>query len=482
MTLLDIKAILPLVVIATMTIILVLQLSIRRQHAVSLVLSLFGLLAALWSLRQSSAIAPYNLGSLLLIDSYALIFSGLIIAVAVLVCVMMYTYLLRRDEHREEIYPLILLATLGSIVLTMAGNFVTLILGLETLTIALYVMIGYLRSEHSSLEAGVKDLILAAASSAFLLFGMALIYAELGSMQFQVLALSLNANIDYRQLFVLAGTALVIVGAGFKLGVVPFHMWTPDVYQGAPAPVTAFIATVSKTAMVALLLRYMTQFGLTSNPTILFILGLIAVTSMIAGNILALMQSNLKRLLAYSSIAHLGYVLVAIIVGGSLATEATVFYMIAYSFTTLGAFGLIGYISNGEYEITDLDAYRGLFWRRPAVASVLSVMVLSLAGIPLTAGFIGKFYLLDTGVSAEYWTLVIVLVIASTIGLYYYLRVIAAMLATDESTAQAGSLEQITAVGTAVLTFITAVVIYLGILPAGLQAMIHRLIFDFFTV
>lgn len=482
MTLLDLKAILPLVILAIAAVVLVLQLSITRRHSISLFLSLIGLIAAFLSLKESMALAPYSLSSLVLVDSYALMFSGVIIAVAIVVCVMLYTYLSRREEHREEMYPLLLLATLGSVVLTMAGNFVTLILGLETLTISLYVMIGYMRNNLDSLEAAVKYLILAAASSAFLLFGMALIYAELGSMDFQVLALSLNTNMSYRELYLLIGSTFVIVGVGFKLGVVPFHMWTPDVYQGAPAPVTAFVATVSKTAVVALLLRYMTHFGLSSNRTIVIILGLIAVASMIAGNALALMQSNLKRLLAYSSIAHLGYILVAIIVGGALATEATVFYVLVYSFTTLGAFGLIGYVSDAENELTSIDAYRGLFWRRPGIALVLAVMILSLAGIPLTAGFIGKFYLLDAGVSGEYWTLVIILAVASTIGLFYYLRVIAAMLASGDSAVDGSSPVKMTALGTAVLTFITVVVIYLGIQPAGVLELIHRMIFEFFTV
>jgi NADH-quinone oxidoreductase subunit N len=311
---------------------------------------------------------------------------------------------------------------------------------------------------------------------------MGLIYAEVGSMAFPVLTMKMTAGTGQRELFILVGTALVIVGAGFKLGVVPFHMWTPDVYQGAPAPVTAYIATVSKTAMVALLLRYLTTLGYLEGGAIAYILALIAGASMLAGNLLAIMQSNLKRLLAYSSIAHLGYLLVAVIVGGRTATEAIIFYVIAYSFTTIGAFGLVGYVSGGDGEAATIDNYRGLFWRRPAIATVLTFMMLSLAGIPLTAGFIGKFVLLSTGASGNAWTLVIVLVVASTIGLYYYLRVIAAMLSTSSEQSKEATLQPVTGIGTAVLTVVTVVVIYLGVQPTAVMDVIHRMLSGLFPI
>ncbi len=479
MSMADLNAILPLIILAGATGLLVVQMSLRRSHVTALVITVVGLALSFRSLFMVHDDIPYSLNGLLIMDAYALLFSGLIMVVAAVVSLMVFSYLLRRREHREEMYILILIATIGSIVLTAANHFVTFILGLETLTIPLYVMIGYLRHEQLSLEAGIKYLILAATSSAFLLFGMGLIYAELGSMEFAVLAERMSVILPFKDLVVLAGTALVIVGAGFKLGVVPFHMWTPDVYQGAPAPVTAYIATVSKTAMAALLLRYVIELDLYTNSHVVLLLSAISIASMLVGNLLALLQSNLKRLLAYSSIAHLGYLLVAIISGGEAAVEATIFYMMAYSVTTLGAFGIIAFVSGADEELTVIETYRGLFWRRPALAVVFSVMLLSLAGIPLTAGFIGKFLLIGAGVGAAKWVLVLVLVLGSAIGLYYYLRVMAVMLSSKQQTSEAPLLQSPAVIGSLVLVFLTAAVIYLGISPGSVLSAIRDTLGDF---
>ena len=197
------------------------------------------------------------------------------------------------------------------------------------------------------------------------------------------------------------------MGIGFKLALVPFHMWTPDVYEGAPAPITAFVATVSKGAMFALLLRYFNQSGARNSTALLLVLTIVAIASMFAGNLLALLQNNVKRILAYSSIAHLGYLIVAFEAGGDMAGFAVAFYFVAYFATMLGAFGVVTMLSTPGNDLGDLESYRGLFWRRPMIASVFTVMLLSLAGIPLTAGFVGKFYIVAAGASVSLWLLVV---------------------------------------------------------------------------
>ena len=234
-----------------------------------------------------------------------------------------------------------------------------------------------------------------------------------------------------RHPLLLTGLALTLTGFGFKLGLVPFHLWTPDVYEGAPAPVTAFVATVSKGAMFALLLRYFHGPG--AKGTVFVALSVVAVASMLVGNLLALLQDNVKRILAYSSIAHMGYVLVAFLAGGALAEQAVMFYLAAYFVTTLGALGIVTAISGAERDADRLTDYSGLFWRSPATAGVMTAMMLSLAGIPLTAGFLGKFYVVAAGASATVWWLVIALVVTSVIGLYYYLRVVVIMYQVDAS-------------------------------------------------
>src|SRR6185369_14212496 len=237
-------------------------------------------------------------------------------------------------------------------------------------------------------------------------------------MEFGTVASLISAGQLSRELM-LPGIALIITGFGFKLALVPFHFWTPDVYQGAPAPIAAYVATVSKGAMFALLLRFIGTSAANAYTAVPAIFTIIAISSMFAGNILALLQNNVKRILAYSSIAHLGYILVAFLAGGQLGALAVTFYLVAYFVTILGAFGVVTVLSSGNRDAENLEDYRGLFWRRPALATVFTVMLLSLAGIPITAGFIGKFYILAAGASSAMWALVVMLVVTSAVGLFY---------------------------------------------------------------
>jgi NADH-quinone oxidoreductase subunit N len=241
------------------------------------------------------------------------------------------------------------------------------------------------------------------------------------------------------------------------------------VYEGAPAPVTAYIATVSKGAIFAVLLRYF-HGNIQQTPPIFLLFSIIAVASMIAGNLLALLQVNLKRILAYSSIAHLGYILIAFQAGGNLGAAAVTFYLAAYFVTTLGAFGVISILSNGEKEPATIESCRGLFWRRPALAVIFTAMLLSLAGIPLTAGFIAKFYVLAAGASAARWTLLLTLVIASSIGLYYYLRVVVALYGNMEKRAPEAPLALIPGL---LLVGLMILLIWLGVFPGSLLRLIR---------
>src|SRR5690349_19927466 len=297
----DVVALFPLILVAATAIIAMLSIAIRRSHLLTACLTLAGLAGAFLSVFLAAPLIPRHVMSLLLIDSYSLFYTGLIIASAIVVALLSYQYLASLDGYREEMYLLLLLATLGCVVLVASVHFVSFLLGLEILSVSLYAMVAYFKDREEAIEAGVKYLILAAASAAFLLFGMALIYADLGSMTFARLREPGSAHLE----LLLPGIAFSIIGIGFKLGVVPFHLWTPDVYQAAPAPVTAFVASTSKVAMVALLMRYL-PFSALHSPAVFDIFCVIAVASMCAGNLLALRQNNVKRILAYSSIAHFG--------------------------------------------------------------------------------------------------------------------------------------------------------------------------------
>ncbi len=301
-----------------------------------------------------------------------------------------------------------------------------------------------------------------------------MVYAELGTIEFDRMGRMLAGGRTSDALLV-CGLAMIITGVGFKLAVVPFHLWTPDVYEGAPAPVTAFIATVSKGAMFALLLRYFYRSGAATNHQILLIFTIIAVASMLAGNLLALLQNNIKRILAYSSIAHMGYLLVAFLASGDLATEAVTFYLVAYFITTLGAFGVVSALSTGDREAENIDDYHALFWRRPALAGTFTVMLLSLAGILVTAGFIGKFYIVAAGASSAICMLVIILVVSSVIGLFYYLRIVAVMYAPPEQDAIETGSRVSPAAGT-VLSALTILLVWFGIYPEPLLRVIRTVL------
>jgi NADH-quinone oxidoreductase subunit N len=310
--------------------------------------------------------------------------------------------------------------------LTISHHFISLFLGLEILSVSLYALIAYLRTRNNAVEAGMKYLVLAALSSAFLLFGMALIYMETGTMDFISIAQRLTAAAT--PLFV-TGMGMMVVAIGFKLALVPFHLWAADVYEGAPSPVTSFIATVSKIGVFALLLRFAQAVQLQENITVQYVFTALSIVSMIAGNLLALQQQNIKRLLAYSSIAHFGYLLVAFLPGNAAGVEAAAFYLLAYSIAILAAFSIITILSTREADADQPEFYQGLFWRNPVIAVVFTAVMLSLAGIPLTAGFMAKFMVLTSGVQQQLWVAVVVLVITSVFGLYYYLRVITLMFA-----------------------------------------------------
>ncbi len=469
----DLIALSPLILTALTAVVVMLVVSVRREHRLVAAVTLVGLALAGAAIPYAAEVGARQVTALLIVDSYTLFYAGLLLVVPFVVTLLAFHYLEQRNENREEFYVLLLVATLGAMVLVASSHFVSLFLGLEILGVGLYVLIAYLRAGRQSVEAGLKYLILAGTSSAFLIFGMALVYAQLGTMELSEMAHRL-VDTEGPGLMV-PGLALMLVGIGFKLAVVPFHMWTPDVYQGAPAPVTAFVATVSKGAMFALVLRYFTRLSPEDLGPIPVIFTLMAVASMLAGNLLALYSDNVKRILAYSSIAHLGYLLVAFLAGGKLGAEAVAFYLVAYFVTTLAAFGVVTVLSDDQREAELVQDYRGLFWRRPWLATLFTVALLSLAGIPLTAGFLGKFYVVAAGVDAARWGLVLVLVLGSAIGLFYYLRIVVAMLAPAEAAA-ATTTPRVLLTGGLVLAALGVSLVWLGVYPAPLVDLIAAVV------
>jgi len=459
--------VLPGMFLVSASLIAMISISIRRNHKLIFGVTTISLLGVFVYLIIYASNHRFTIEPLFIIDGFGTFITGLIVMSTLAVALLSYAYFEQREERKEEYYILLLLATLGSAMLVISKHFVSLFLGLEILSISLYSMVAYLRKRPRSDEAGLKYLILAAFSSAFLLFGMALVYTVTGSMDFTGIAQYMS-SVDELPVLMLTGLSLMIVGVGFKLGLVPFHMWTPDVYEGAPAPVTAFIATISKGGMIVLLVRFFTQINGYQYPVLMLSFTIIAMASMLIGNILALRQNNVKRILAYSSIAHMGYILVAFLAGGKLGVEAVSFYMVAYFLTNIGAFGVISILSDQDRDAELLEDYQGLFWRHPKIATVFTAMLLSLAGIPLTAGFVGKFYLIASGANSQLWWLVIVLAASSVIGLYYYIKIIAVMFDKAKTTDALSLRPRLYLINLITLFVLSALMIFYGIYPQGL--------------
>ncbi|EME1980934.1 NADH-quinone oxidoreductase subunit NuoN [Cronobacter sakazakii] len=419
-------ALLPLLIVGLTVVVVMLSIAWRRNHFLNATLSVVGLNAALLSLWFVGQAGAMDVTPLMRVDGYAMLYTGLVLLASLATCTFAYPWLQSYNDNKEEFYLLVLIAALGGILLANANHLASLFLGIELISLPLFGLVGYAFRQKRSLEAAIKYTILSAAASSFLLFGMALVYAQSGSLSFVTLGKSLADNMLSEPLL-LAGLGLMIVGLGFKLSLVPFHLWTPDVYQGAPAPVSTFLATASKIAIFGVVMRLFLYAPVGDSEAVRVVLGVLAFASIIFGNLMALTQTNIKRLLGYSSISHLGYLLVALIAlkSGDMSMETVGVYLAGYLFSSLGAFGVVSLMSS-PYRGPDADSlysYRGLFWHRPILSAVMTVMMLSLAGIPMTLGFIGKFYVLAVGVQSNLWWLTGAVVVGSAIGLYYYLRV-----------------------------------------------------------
>jgi len=481
MTLQDFIALSPILDLGAFSLVTMLAIAFKRHHARIAVLAFLSCLFTLATLPWAATEAPRTVTTLLVVDGHALLYMGLILSATMVIIALSYRYLnnqFHEQEGVEEYYLLLLLATFGGLVLTTAAHFASFFLGFELLGLSLCSLIGYLRTRRNPLEAAVKYLLLSITASAFLLFGLALLYFESGAMTFHEIGVTVKQWDTVPALW-LGGLILVLAGLALKLGLAPFHMWIPDVYQGAPTPITTYIATVSKAAVMALLLRLVTEVGVLELPSLVHLFGLLAVVSMVTGNVLALLQQNVKRLLAYSSIAHFGYVLVALLAGGPPAAEAVTFYVIVYCAMSLGAFGVVTVYSSEGGEKDRVEDYQGLFWTRPWLAAMLALSLLSLAGIPLTAGFIGKFYAITAGVDAGLWWLVLALIANSVVSLYYYLRLFvtlfgeAAEPATVPQAAAIQSPEFVNWTTVCSLGFVASIILALGVYPSPVIELIR---------
>ncbi|TLU71749.1 NADH-quinone oxidoreductase subunit N [Lichenicoccus roseus] len=467
-------ALLPLLVLSAGTVVVMTGIAIRRSNFLAALTTGAVMVAALLALLPAARVVPMRVAPLFLIDGYFVFAAALVLLSALAVLLLSYGYVSAiRSSPADEYYLLLLVATLGAVAMLASDHFVTFFLGLETLSVALLGLIAYSRHRPDATEAAMKYLVLAGTSSAFLLFGIALLYADQGTLSFSLAAAKASSTQGIG-IYRMAASALILTGIGYKLSIVPFHMWAPDVYDGAPAPVGAFVAVVSKLSVFTVLMRYFVAGPGHADHAAFQAIALFAILSMLLGNLLALGQNNLKRLLAYSSIAHLGYLLVAFLAPETFGIEASSYYLAAYAVTTLGAFGVIGLLSDpaAGADCAELESYRGLFWRRPWLAGILTLMLVSLAGIPPTMGFIAKAYVMTAGVGSALTLPLAALVIGSIIGLFYYLRVVVVMAQPVAAGVQA-RFPRVRASGAITIGALAILVVVLGLQPASLIAPIR---------
>jgi len=353
------------------------------------------------------------------LDPFSALVSALIALASLLSCALAIYYLDELDINHGEYYALVLLATSGMLVMVGAVDLIAVFLGLELMSIPIYVLAGFDRNKLRSNESAMKYFLIGSFASAIMLYGMALLYGSVGATSFE----ALRAGFDPDSVFSLVGVALLLVGFAFKISSVPFHQWTPDVYEGAPAAVTAFMSVAVKATAVAALLRVV---GLALGPldeALIDVLWVLAVLTMVVGNLMAVIQSNVKRLLAYSSIGHAGYILVGVVTGTVEGYAAVVFYLIAYTFMNLGAFAVVVALSQQGHDCERLESFAGLAKARPGLAALMTLFMVALAGIPPTVGFFAKFSIFLAAVRAGQVPLAIIGVLMSVVSVYYYLRI-----------------------------------------------------------
>jgi len=393
--------------------------------------------ALLWTVGRGDAGASYFFG-MFVVDRFAVFFKALFLLTAALAVLLSVDYLRRHGYRAGEYHALVLFATLGMMVMASGSSLVSIYVGLELMALSTYVLAGYFRRELKSNEAAAKYFLLGALSSGVLLYGLSLLYGAAGTLDLAALAARLAGGDATTPLLV--GVALLACGFLFKVAAVPFHVWTPDVYEGAPTPITAFMSVGPKAAAFAIFLRVFAGGLLPLAPFWIWLVGGAAALTMIWGNVAALTQDNVKRMLAYSSIAHAGYALLGLVAGGELGIQSVLFYMLVYTVTNLGAFGFVVLLESRGYAGEEVGDYAGLARVHPLAAFGMLLFLLSLGGIPPTAGFMGKLYLFAAAVGAGYVWLVVVGVLMSAVSLYYYLRIVLQMYLRDGDEAQPAEL------------------------------------------
>ncbi len=436
-------------------------------------LSIAAFIAALFAAVAANSVPGPAYSNLLIVDSFGTFFRILVICIGILAVLASYRYLAREKAETSEFHALLLFSVMGQCVMVIANDLIMIFIGLEISSIATYVLAGYLRDDKRNNEAALKYFLLGSFATAFLLYGVALVYGISGTTKLDEIRQVLSAPGSDAFAMVSVAAALMFVGLAFKVSGAPFQVWAPDVYQGAPAPVSAFMATGPKAAAFAIFLRiFMTAFQNISGgwePLI----WISALLSMTIGNFAALTQTNLKRMLAYSSIAHAGYILVALAARSELGTAAAMFYLAAYALMNIGAFAVVIHISGKGERNLKIDDLAGLARRQPVTAAMMTIFLLSLIGVPLTGGFLGKFYIFRAALDSNLIWLSVLGLLNSAVAAYYYLRLLVVMYMYEPGEVS-NNLEPLTFGLRAALTLSAIGIFVLGVLPGAVAEFARR--------
>ena len=416
-----------LIIVLTFILVVIFDLFNSLQKTLTAWITIIGSAIALYvsiNMLQSGTEGT-EFSNMIQVDKYSLFFNVIFLVSTILVVLISMNYLGRQDRRQGEYYLLILLATLGMMLMASGNELIVVFLGLELMSLSLYVLAGYFQRSMASSEAGMKYLLLGAFASGFFLYGIALIYGGAGTTSIPKIASALT--VDARSPLLLSGMFLLVVGFGFKVALVPFHQWAPDVYEGAPTSIAAFISAGPKAAGFAAFLRIFMDALQTLQSEWIILITILAALTMTVGNLVAIAQRNIKRMLAYSSIAHAGYVLVGLAAANKDGISGAMFYLFVYCVMNIGAFGAVILARTEDGESLMISDYAGLGFKKPLLALFMTIMLLSLAGFPPTAGFVGKFYIFRSAVESGQIWLVIIGAINTAISAFYYLRVVVAM-------------------------------------------------------
>ncbi len=442
--------------------VLITDLFIGKNKSILVFMSLIGLLMAAISSLAKFNLPVHSFNGAYVVDHLSVFFTFIFCISSAMAILLSVDFNKREEIKVGEYYSLILFCTVGMIVLASSTDMIMIFLGIEIISISLYILAGVRRKDIKSNEAALKYFLLGAFATGFLLYGMALIYGATGTTKLAMISKVISEGRIISEPLMLMGVVLLIIGFSFKVAAVPFHMWAPDVYQGAPTPVTAFMAVGPKAASLAAFYRVMTEAMPELSYSWEILLCIVSVLSMFIGNLGAIMQTNIKRLIAFSSVSHVGYLLIAIIAKSSLSSSSLIFYMLTYAFMIFGVFGIVILLGKKGEENLELENYSGLAYKHPIIALTMTIFLLSLGGLPPLAGFVAKFYIFSAALKEGYLILVIIAVLNSAISFYYYLKVIVFMYMKEPVKPFNISLSPMTLLVIAISVFGT---IQLGIYP-----------------